>query len=81
MDDRPAWLTWYAAGVAAGYASRCAEEAEAWQGQQWVFSAGQFFNRRTAAELRDERIAVLIEAHEAEFHDDRPAVGCPRCIR
>jgi hypothetical protein len=75
-------LAGYVAGLGAGYAARCREEADAWAAEQatprvWV--AGEFFNRPTAAERLAERRATLIEGHAAGLHHlRRPA--CPTCV-
>lgn len=78
--DPVAYLAGLVAGLDAGYAARCREEAAAWQEQSAarVFVAGQFWDRPTAAERRAERESIMHEAHDAGLHDHRP-IMCPWC--
>jgi hypothetical protein len=77
MSER---LAGYIAGLQAGYAARCREEADEWEEEtsHRVYLSGQFYDRPTAAERLAEREATLREGHAAGLHDvPRPA--CPLC--
>lgn len=78
--DPGAYLAGLVAGLHAGYAARCREEAAVWQEEssRQVWVGGSFWERPTAAERRTERETIMREAHRAGLHDHRP-IMCPWC--
>jgi hypothetical protein len=78
MSER---LAGYIAGLQAGYAARCREEADEWEEEtsHRVYLSGQFYDRPTAAERLAEREATLRQGHAALLHLGRVVLACPLC--
>lgn len=76
------WALGNAHGLEAGYRAGLAEMSDAWRAAsgQKVFTASEWVDKPSAAERKAERVAILVQAHDAGLHVGRmPVNDCTKC--